>query len=457
MANIQRNFTYNGRVHGLETNIYYIKNNGKKLYFILKEFPNTAKNKSVAAQLVTEFNEKHKRQAEVLYRKDKDGRVHAFINAPCTVIDALREEISVEREIRKDNKIIDKINRSKTSGKVSSDKKCRPVGEKIKAKIALALVAVTLFGVSFGALINGIDIDSNAFGPDIEASETMNPETIKNPDTFYETQLNPDTTENIESTQTPETSEREEEYVDIDLETFKYGTYLNSAGVRMIETEDAFKIAEACYNYVAEAIEEYNKSVPENKRYSYDPTDFDSSHMMARWTRESSLILDVDPQANEDVRKAEDYGDRCRGPFKMSKDAINEANAIAEKVLKKKVIESEKDIYDPIKQCIASYLFNVQATEYLESYGIKDVTSRHLGPAYLYGSFGVYRDGRENSFYANDIEFYASCYSRHKSVILSGKSTEEEKRTAVRKLTFELWDKPDWSKVQTTQTSELGE
>ena len=457
MEKVRRHFVYHGVVNGLETNVYYVinKKTHKKQYFVLHEFPNTSKNKTNAQKAIDKYNEGHHRKAEMLFRRDKDEVEHSYINEPCMAFEAIMAIVETEKAIKKEKK---ELGIEEPKALVSEEKKYNPPSQNLKRAIAFTLFGLTMTGFALG-------ISMGFISPDSTRTETP---------TVYVGETNvPTTSDSTETTKTPSTSgsfettqEQEQERVYIDYDSLKYKTHTNSNGATLIELADALKIANACYNNLIIEIERYNEKSTND--FSFDVDKFKGSMFTAEQIRESSLFLYVDE--GENIKNAVDYGDRCRGPFKIGPAAIEEANEVSMKLTGEKVIRDERDLYDVVRACRACMYIAIKNYEYCAGVIGDAVEPNMVFDAYLYGCGNVrswlrdcLEDGEYNGeygpkTYSKDIMYYYSVVEPYWQKLLAGKTDGSHDKEWQNTYYNGLWQKPDWSKeVESSQASEPGQ
>ena len=445
MEKIKRHFVYHGVVNGLETNVYYVidKKTHKKEYFVLHEFPNVSRNKTNAQKAIDQYNEQHKRKAEMLFRKDKEGVEHSYINEPCMAFEALMAIVETEKAIKKERKL---LGIEEPKGLVSEEKKYNPPSQNFRKAIAYTLLGLTLTGFAIG-------ISMGFLSPDSTRQETPTVQTGDvNPSDTTGSHKKPNFSE---ITNSPETTQApEQEIVYIDYDSLDYKTHTNSKGAVFIELADALKIANACYNNLIIEIERYNEK--SSNDYAFDVEKFKGSMFTAEQIRESSLILYVDE--GESIKNAEDYGDKCRGPFKIGPDAIEEANEVSMKLTGEKVIRDERDLYDVVRACRACMYIAIKNYEYCAGIIGDAVEPNMVFDTYLYGcgnvrswlrnclENGEYNGEYNPKNYSKDVMYYYSVVEPYWQKLLAGITDGSHDKEWQNTYYNGLWQKPDWNK-----------
>lgn len=429
----KRHFVYQGKVHGQETVVYYVENEetGKKQFYVLEsvpeEYQRSQKGLERVDKVIKEYNQAENKNASLVSRTDSIGRKQWYVREPSSMIPALLTAMKVENEIKKEQKIIDEINKKielrEVKSGVISYKKPSKMKTMVTRAVAAGLTVLILVGGT-GALVRAVR------GSDVEG---------KTPESGYTETYRPEATtgNNGESTATPPSTmapvapeaPQEKPYIDYDLLT--YDTYQNSAGVTMIEVDDALFIANACYNNIVKELDEYNEKSPDEYDYSFDTEKFNPSMFTGEQIRESSLKEYV-PKGG-DIKKSPDYEDDCRGSFKIGPAAIKEANEVSRNLTGEDVIRSEEDLYDVVRATRACMYIAIKNYEYCAGViSAEAVTPNMVLDTYLYGCGNVrswlrkcLEDGEYNGKYnpkdySIDILYYADCLEDYWEKLMEG-------------------------------------
>ncbi len=474
----KENFVYHGKTSGEEIAIYFRQDEvtERKHFFVLEKLPEEYQNNAEliekARRMVARYNEEEGKKAKIVsLRNNKTGKVTWFVEEPSLAIKAYARALQFEHEIKKEKTELENSRKREIAeaenarenaipnGVVVSENKYKKPASLVKTRIlALGLGVMILLGSL--ATVNALSHSENK--QPVNPTETVmvgsggHSESII-PGGFGSTQ-SPSVTETPSATQPPETTQtpstNEKEYVDYDELT--YGTHQSSNGKTFIELADIVNIADTCFNNVMMELEEYNKNHP-NSQLSYDASLFSSVYTAGRAIRESSLQLYV--QEGDDITKSVDYNDLCRGSFKIGPAAIEEANKISMKLTGEKVINSEADLYDPVTACRASIYIDIQNYEYMLHFGVPEdeIMDYYIIGSYLRGGPGVAREVVNGTYerwsYSKDIEYYTGTLEEYKENIEKGLTDGSHDRYW-QETYQELWNLPDWSKVEAGQERE---
>ena len=413
---------YNESVHGKQIIIKCVENdNGnKRKYYIFESLPESLQhNQEFLLKVKEEIQQQSigtAKQKELVCLDGQNNEKHWFIREEATFLQAFKRAYQVDREIKKENKILDKING--TSGVICSGCKFyKKPSEKIKvALIALGVSMAVLIGSGAGlaSIVNIDEVQSN-----IGVVETV---------------------KGNEKEQAPE--------IYFDLSKIDYSTHQNTRGDTLLELVDAIRIADACFNNLRIELKNASHS------YHYDATKFRSTMYAGEQMRESSLKI-----------TKEDINDDYRGPFQMGSDAIEEANEVSLKLTGKKIIETVDDLYDPVKSCMACMYFSVKNYEYCYDIVGDKVTPSMVFDTYLHGCLNVRSWLRkdvemgtdyEAQSYSKDVLYYDECFEYYKNALDNGLTDGSHDQYWEDTYYNKVWKLPKWDTIENKQ-SQLGD
>lgn len=362
-------------------------------YYILVSIPNTESAVDDARRWISNHNKNvdvKKRQS--LVAVNIDGVRTPFKKVPVTMTEAEQFvfKYSNFNELKENN----------SNGAVNLNKK------KVIAVVGAGLVlAATILGsVMIGKGINDDVLTGGVTTPTHQVVETtVSPTTTPAP-----------TTGTSSDQITSQDKQNEIDFDSIDLDSLKCDVYQNSAGNTMYELDDSLFISYVCYNKLVNALNEYNASVSADKQYSFDASKFNSTMFTAEQIRESSL-----KQTRNDIN------DLCRGPFKIGPDAMKEANIVSKNLFGTEILESEEDLYNPVKSCMACMCIAVKNYEYCAGV-TNNVTPNMVYDTYLYGCGNIRKQLRNGTYsptsYSKEILGYGEVLEDYLNSLMSGKT-----------------------------------
>ncbi len=411
----KRNVVFNERVHGEETLIYFIQdeNTAKKQYYILESVPDKYQRSQKALDRINaeveKYNAENGKQAKLTALTTKNGEKRWFVEEPSSAIGAFFRAYSVDREVKKDQKIIDEIN-NPPKGSVFNKNRVMIISDKAKLKVIALILGITLTIGSGITLFNGAN-NSN--------SSTKNESGIVHV-------IGDSKEESKESSKKPTSSQESEKAPEkatyIDLDTLTWNTYVNSSGTTMVEVADMLKIAEACYNNLGIELETANHD------YSYDISKFNPEMYVGEAVQESSLKYVVDY-----VNK---YG--CRGMLMIGADATKEANEISKTLTGKEIISDSKELDNPVEAMMTCMYISVKNYEYCaDIVGAENVTPDMVYDCYLFGcgnvrgwlkecmKNGKYNGNYKPQSYSQKVLYYGECLEPYNKALKQGLTNGE--------------------------------
>lgn len=384
-------------------------------YYILVSIPNTENAIRRAREQISEHNEKvDDKQRHSLVAVNIDGVRTPFAKAPMTMTEAERFVF--------EHRNINELKENNSNGAVNSNKK------KVIAVAGAGLVlAATILGsVMIGKGINDDVLTGEVTTPTYQVVETTISPTTPSP-----------TTGTSSDKITSQDKQDETDFDSIDLDSLKCDVYQNSAGSTLYELDDSLFISYICYNKLVNALNEYNSNVPANKQYSFDASKFNSTMFTAEQIRESSL-----KQTRNDIN------DMCRGPFKIGPDAMKEANIVSKNLFGTEILESEEDLYDPVKSCMACMCIAVKNYEYCAGV-TNNVTPNMVYDTYLYGCGNIRKQLRNGTYsptsYSKEIIGYGEVLEDYFNSLMSGK-TDGSHDSVWQDCYLQLWKVPSMVK-----------
>lgn len=382
----------NGRDCRIIKDISLKKGFNTKYYFYLG-VPNDRDSVELIRKQIRKHNERvedNKRHS--LVGIDVNGVRTPFVKQPISKqkVEKLMSEFGNVNELKENN----------SNGAVNSNKK-KVIAV---AGVALVLAATILGSVMIGQNTNGDVSTGEVTTPTHQVVETtVSPITTTAPTTGT-------TSDQI----TSQDKQDEIDFDSIDLDSLKCDVYQNSAGNTMYELDDSLFISYVCYNKLVNALNDYNASVSADKQYSFDASKFNSTMFTAEQIRESSL-----KQTRNDIN------DLCRGPFKIGPDAMKEANIVSKNLFGTEILESEEDLYDPVKSCMACMCIAVKNYEYCAGV-TNNVTPNMVYDTYLYGCGNIRKQLRNGTysptFYSREILGYGEVLEDYLNSLTSGKT-----------------------------------
>ena len=422
----KRNIVFNEKVHGEETLIYFTQdeNTAKKQYYILESVPDKYQQSPKALDRINaeieKYNAENGKHAKLTALTRKDGEKRWFIEEPSSAINAFFCAYKVDREVKKDQKIIDEINKPPKSS-VFKKNKVVIISDKAKLKIIALILGITLTMGSGIALFNGIsssnDSTKNEAGI-VHVIGGSNKESSKKTSSSQESTKKPTSSQG--STIAPEKEPDKAVYVDLD--TLTWDTYVSSSGTTMVEVDDMLKIAEACYNNLSIELETANHN------YSYDISKFNPEMYVGEAIQESSLKYVVDY-----VNK---YG--CRGMFMIGADATKEANEVSKTLTGKEIISDSKELDDPVEAMMTCMYISVRNYEYCaDIVGAENVTPNMVYDCYLFGcgnvrgwlrdcmKNGKYNGNYKPQSYSQKVLYYGECLEPYNDALKQGLTNGE--------------------------------
>ena len=415
----KKNIVFHEKIHGEETLIYFIEdeNTGRRKYFVLEAVPDKYQTNQRALDKINaeieKYNAEKNKKAKLLSLTNKKGEQRWFVEEPSSAMGALIRAYQVDREVKKEQKIIDEINKPMV-GVVSSENKFKKAPGPIKTKaIALGLAVTILIGSLVGIsalgdrgndvpMNNDTTISEQTTAPSYDNSWTTEPNYTQSPDTT----VSPDV---------------EEEKVYVDLDTLTFDTYVSN-GTTFVEVADMLKIAEACYNNLEIELETANHD------YSFDVSKFNPEMYVGEAIQESSLKYVVDY-----VNK---YG--CRGMLMIGTDAMEEAKEVSEVLTGKKVVSDSKELDNPVDAMMTCMYISVRNFEYCaDIVGAENVTPNMVYDCYLFGcgnvrkwlracmEDGKYNGGYNPQSYSQKVLYYGECLEPYNEALKQGLTNGE--------------------------------
>lgn len=364
---------FEGMVENRYCEVRIENQNGKKQYYVLVNVSGNKDKIEKLRQTLEQENKTSKKEIK-LVGIEKQGKVYPFVKLPVSMVDARYFAFK-----NRDNNKLHESQENEVSQKKSNYKPCTKF-------IATALIATTLFGASAIAI-------NKAYNEDILVSaETQEVNDNNQINEIIKTDLSDVKQEKISSSQ------------------LTYDTFCNSAGNLLVELDDALKIADVCYDEIKDELKTYAQTNP--NKYSFDVSKFDSTMFVGEWIKESSLIL-----------TKKDIDDACRGPFKIGSDAILEANKVSKDLCGKEIIESENDLYDPVKACKACIYIAIKNYEYCQGV-TEEVSPEMVFDTYLFGCGNIRnelkRDDYQQKNYSKIILAYSQVLKEYQKEIENG-------------------------------------
>lgn len=382
-------------------------------YYMLTFVPRTIEDTLELGNKVYEYNAKHKRkQAEyVEFKRDGEKDItDVYIKTPMSVL-----EVGKYMFVNRKKNWLDEKNVTKISGMPYPDAyELRKLDAAVNKQKKIRVVTTGAAVVLAAALLGGaMMIDKN--------SRDNRYATPEESTSGYTQEYVPETgTPEILAPNVPEETKGQDglniDYDSIDINNLDCKTYQTSTGQEMYELADCLFISDVCYNKLMNALDEYNQSVPDKNRYDFDASKFTPAMFTAEQIRESSLY-----------KTKNDINERCRGPFKIGAAAIEEANQVSQKLFGYNIIDSEEDLYDPAKSCMACMCIAVKNYEYCS--GVierNDVTPNMVFDCYLWGCGNIRSELRDNSYapkaYSERIMDYGEVLDEYYKQIMNGQT-----------------------------------
>lgn len=416
----KKHIVYHEKVHDEEVLIYFIEdeNTGRKKYYVLDAVPDKYQRNQEALERINaeiqKYNAEENKNARLMSLTPKNGEKRWYVEEPSSAMGALIRAYKVDREIKKEQKIIEEINKPVTTGVVSSGNKFKKATGAVKAKaIAIGLAATILVGS-----IAGITALGNRGDEGLNNNDTTIAEQVKPP--IYNDNWNagPNTSISPDTTVSPEV---EEQKVYTDLDTLTFDTYVSS-GKTFVEVDDMLKIAEACYGNLEIELENANHN------YDFDVSKFKPEMYVGEAIQESSLKYVVDY-----VNK---YG--CRGMFMIGTDATKEANEVSKKLTGKEIISDSKELDNPVEAMMTCMYISVRNFEYCaEIVGAENVTPNMVYDCYLFGCGNVrswlracmvngkYNGEYKPQTYSQKVLYYGECLEPYNDALKQGLTNGE--------------------------------
>ena len=423
---IERKFIYSKEAEGSEFHIYFIKDErtGKRRFYTLQEITENPQRIEELKEELIKPKLEYRTQTGAFVRENKDGKTQIFETNPCSMVEAGTTILKLEGE-----KVLDKIkNLDDVVIKSLKDIKDSKTAKAVVAILLATTIGISSVAVNFENWFAGNKIETPQTGPSIVETIPTNPTNQEGLEMILPEQMPPAI--RPEEVKPEETKPSENpEYIspsydnDIDtleeLKNMSYTTY-TEGGVKYIDTNSAIEIAQAAYELFVDALNKYNATAPEGRKYNYEPSLYDMYDMLGRWMRETSHIVYVDYLNGETASDSTDYTNQCRGPVQIGPMAIEDSRGVVLNLFGEDIIKTEEDLYNFGLAALQSFCLNVRYNQIYRSLGLKDVTTNHLSAAYLYGAGGAYSGGKEDSSYALDIEWYAHCFREFSEKIKSG-------------------------------------
>ena len=437
----KKNIVFHEKIHGKETLIYFIENEntGRRKYFVLENVPDKFQNNPKALEGINaeieKYNAEKNKNARLLSMTNKKGEKRWFVEEQTSAMGALIQAYKVDREIKKEQKIIDEINKPVPTGVIASGNKFKKASNAVKAKaVAIGLAATLLVGSLIGITALGDRGDNGLSNNDTSISiQTTAPNYNNNWTTGPNTSQSPDTIV---------TPEVEEKKVYTDLDTLTFDTY-ESSGKTFVEVADMLKIAEACYNNLEIELENANHD------YTFDVSKFEPEMYVGEAIQESSLKYVVD-YVNQ-------YG--CRGMFMIGVDATKEANEVSRNLTGKDIIVDSKELDNPVEAMMTCMYISVRNFEYCaDIVGAENVTPNMVYDCYLFGCGNVrswlrdcMKDGKYNGnykpqTYSQKVLYYGECLEPYNDALKQGLTNGEHDSYWQDLFVNRLWKLPDFTK-----------
>ena len=345
---------------------------------------------------------------------------------------ALIHAYQVDREIKKEQKIIDEINKPVPTGMVSSGNKFKKTSSAVKTKaIAIGLAATIFVGSLVGITALGDKGNDGLNNNDITVSEQTTAPTYNNNWT-----TEPNHTQSPDTTVSPEVEEK----VYTDLDTLTFDTYVSN-GKTFVEVDDMLKIAEACYNNLEIELENGNHD------YTFDVSKFEPEMYVGEAIQESSLKYVVD-YVNQ-------YG--CRGMFMIGADATKEANEVSRNLTGKDIIIDSKQLDNPVEAMMTCMYISVRNFEYCaDIVGAENVTPNMVYDCYLFGCGNVrkwlrecmvdgeYNGGYKPQTYSQKVLYYGESLEPYNDALKQGLTNGEHDAYWQDLFVNRLWKLPNF-------------
>ena len=441
----KKNIVFHEKIHGKETLIYFIENEntGRRKYFVLENVPDKFQNNPKALEGINaeieKYNAEKNKNARLLSMTNKKGEKRWFVEEQTSAMGALIQAYKVDREIKKEQKIIDEINKPVPTGVIASGNKFKKASNAVKVKaVAIGLAATLLVGSLIGITALGDRGNDGLSNNDTSISiQTTAPNYNNNWTTGPNTSQSPDTTV---------TPEVEEKKVYTDLDTLTFDTY-ESSGKTFVEVADMLKIAEACYNNLEIELENANHD------YTFDVSKFEPEMYVGEAIQESSLKYVVD-YVNQ-------YG--CRGMFMIGADATKEANEVSRNLTGKEIISDSKELDNPVEAMMTCMYISVRNFEYCaDIVGAENVTPNMVYDCYLFGCGNVrswlrdcMKDGKYNGnykpqTYSQKVLYYGDCLEPYNDALKEGLTNGAHDSYWQDLFVNRLWKLPDFQ-VESTE------
>ena len=447
----KKNIVYHETIHGEETIIYTIEdeNTGRNKYFILESVPEKYQSNPRTLERINaeieRYNAEKNKNARLTSLTTKQGEKRWFVEEPSSLIGALYCAHKVDKEIKRDQKIIDDINKDSKKGMIASKNHYKKASNKVKARAAaIGLAAALLVGSIAGiTALGNRDNDNSRNNPAISTESTY--------ESDWSSGINSST-----KPQTPDTNinfEVKEELVHTDLDTLTYSTTQNSDGSKVIELADALNIADVCYDNLQYELENSNHS------YDFDASKFSPEMYVGEAISENSLKV-IEDFVNK-------YG--CRGMLMIGPAAVAEANEVSKKLTGKEFVTDSKQLDDPVDAFMTCMYISVKNYEYCSSVvGAENVTPEMVYDCYLYGcgnvmkwlnncmENGKYNGNYKPKSYSKDIMYYSECLEPYMDALQKGLTDGSHDKYWKDTYYNGLWKLPDWNEVEST-AAEPGE
>lgn len=359
---------------------------GENGHYMLTFVPQNSKDIAELKFFVKEFNLKHNgKKAEFVELKRAGQKdVDVYMKTPMSVLEVGKYMFVNRKGNWLDERNVTKISNlpypeayelRKQEAAINQKKKIRAVATGAAVVLAVALVG--------GAMLSANNSKNNQYDIPEETTSGYAQEYV--PENVTPEILAPET---ISGGELQEQKGLAIDYDSIDINNLDCKTYQTSSGQEMYELADCLFISDVCYNKLVKALNEYNQSVSDKNRYDFDTSKFNAAMFTGEQIRESSLY-----KTNKDIN------DACRGPFKIGAAAIEEANQVSRKLFGYNIIDSEADLYDPAKSCMACMCIAVKNYEYCSGVIDKnDVTANMVFDCYLWGCGTIRSELKENSY-----------------------------------------------------------
>lgn len=181
----------------------------------------------------------------------------------------------------------------------------------------------------------------------------------------------------------------------VGLETPVAETYINDNNEIFIKLDSALEISR--YNYLNTIVElrKYNETASEEEKFNFNTNMFNPSTFVGVQIRESSLMV------------YQHLNSEYQGGFKIGPEAMEEANEVAIKLTGKPILESQNDLYDPIKSNKACMYIFIKNYEYvydcINNNNLNyEVDAKMVIDEYLFGCTNIMNELKNGSYYQKE-------------------------------------------------------